>query len=313
MLSLDVLKKKIKTAQDLLSVVKTMKSLAAVNIRHYESAAVSLERYSKVVGAGWQALFRTPLQMLPAVDEEQMIFLVFGSDQGMCGQFNEVIANLAAERFRSEQAAGRRVAVWTAGERVRAALENLHVIDEYFALPGGPAGIPGQVQEVVRTFEQRRNEKGVEVLEVFYNQLVAGGYESVRARILPLDSRWVERHRLQKWPNKCLPLLGMAPGHLFRELFRQYLFVSFYKAFAQSLASENAARLRSMQAAEKNIQELEETLEARFRETRQNIITSELLDIISGFEAVSGKSSQGPLKTTHRKSIPDAVFAEIRF
>jgi len=290
MLTLDVLKKKIKTAQDLLSVVKTMKSLAAVNIRHYESAAASLERYSEVVDAGWQALFRTPIQMLPAVDEGQMIFLVFGSDQGMCGQFNEVIANLAAERFRTEQAAGRRVGFWTAGERARAALENLHAVEDHFALPGGPAGIPGQVQEIVQTFEQQRNEKGVEVLEIFYNQLVAGGYEPVHARILPLDSGWAEQHRRKKWPNNCLPLLGMAPGHLFRELFRQYLFVSFYKAFAQSLASENAARLRSMQAAEKNILELEEALEARFRETRQTTITSELLDIISGFEAVSGKS-----------------------
>jgi len=291
MLTLDVLKKKIKTAQDLLSVVKTMKSLAAVNIRHYESAAASLERYGEVVDAGWQALFRTPMEVLPAVNERQMIFLVFGSDQGMCGQFNEVIANLAAERFSAEQAAGRGVAVWTAGERVRAALENFHAVEDHFALPGGPAGIPGQVQEIVRTFEQRRHENGVEVLEVFYNQLVsAGGYEPVHARILPLDASWVERRRREKWPNNCLPLLGMAPEHLFRELFRQYLFVSFYKAFAQSLASENAARLRSMQAAEKNIQELEETLEARFRETRQTIITSELLDIISGFEAVGGKS-----------------------
>lgn len=290
MLTLDVLKKKIKTAQDLLSVVKTMKSLAAVNIRHYESAAASLERYSEVVDAGWQALFRTPMEMLPAVNERQMIFLVFGSDQGMCGQFNEVIANLAAERVSAEQSAERRVAVWTAGERARAALENLHAVEDHFALPGVPAGIPEQVQEIVRTFEQRRNEKGVEVLEIFYNQLVSnGGYEPVHARILPLDSRWVEQYRRKKWPNPCLPLLGMAPEHLFRELFRQYLFVSFYKAFAQSLASENAARLRSMQAAEKNIQELEETLEARFRETRQTIITSELLDIISGFEAVSGK------------------------
>ncbi len=290
MLTLDVLKKKIKTAQDLLSVVKTMKSLAAVNIRHYESAAASLERYGKVVDAGWQALFRTPLQMLPAVDEGQMIFLVFGSDQGMCGQFNEVIANLATERFSDERAAGRQVAVWTAGERARAALENLHSVEDHFALPSGPAGIPEQVQEIILTFEERRNEKGVEILEIFYNQLVAGGYEPVHARILPLDARWVERRRRKKWPNNCLPLLGMEQEHLFRELFRQYLFVSFYKAFAQSLASENAARLRSMQAAEKNIQELEETLEARFRETRQTIITSELLDIISGFEAVAGKS-----------------------
>ena len=74
---------------------------------------------------------------------------------------------------------------------------------------------------------------------------------------------------------------------MFSHLFRQYLFVSFYRAFAQSLAGENAARLMAMQAAEKNIMELEEELQARFREQRQAGITSELLDIISGFEALN--------------------------
>ena len=62
----------------------------------------------------------------------------------------------------------------------------------------------------------------------------------------------------------------------------------FYRAFAQSLAGENAARLMAMQAAEKNILELQEDLQALFREQRQAGITSELLDIISGFEALSG-------------------------
>ncbi|MDD4071548.1 MAG: ATPase, partial [Desulfobacterales bacterium] len=68
MLSLETLKKKIKTTKDLLSVVRTMKSLAAVNIRQYEGAVVSLEHYSQVVDIGWQALFQTPLRMLPAGD-----------------------------------------------------------------------------------------------------------------------------------------------------------------------------------------------------------------------------------------------------
>ena len=73
---------------------------------------------------------------------------------------------------------------------------------------------------------------------------------------------------------------------MFAHLFRQYLFISFYRAFAQSLAGENAARLMAMQAAEKNIIELQDDLQARFREQRQAAITSELLDIISGFEAL---------------------------
>jgi F-type H+-transporting ATPase subunit gamma len=57
------------------------------------------------------------------------------------------------------------------------------------------------------------------------------------------------------------------------------------------MASENAARLMAMQAAEKNIVEMLEELKSRFREQRQANITNELLDIVSGFEALSRKVS----------------------
>ncbi len=65
MQTLDALQKRIKTTTDLLSVVKTMKSLAAVNIRHFERAAQSLVQYAQVVEHGWSVLFRSGGVMLP--------------------------------------------------------------------------------------------------------------------------------------------------------------------------------------------------------------------------------------------------------
>ena len=114
-----------------------------------------------------------------------------------------------------------------------------------------------------------------------------GGYTQVFEKVLPLDKTWAETYTSREWPNRCLPMMGLPREVMFTHLFSQYLFVSFYRALAQSLASENAARLMAMQAAEKNILELEEELQALFREQRQAGITGELLDFISGFEALS--------------------------
>jgi F-type H+-transporting ATPase subunit gamma len=72
-----------------------------------------------------------------------------------------------------------------------------------------------------------------------------------------------------------------------RALIREYLFVSFFRACAESLASENACRLAAMQRAEKNIEELLEDLDGRFHRLRQSSIDEELFDVISGFEALS--------------------------
>ena len=78
---------------------------------------------------------------------------------------------------------------------------------------------------------------------------------------------------------------------IFRSLIREYLFVSVYRAFANSLASENASRLAAMQNAEKNIEERLEELDVQFHRQRQMTITEELLDIVAGFEAL--KEAQG--------------------
>ena len=72
-----------------------------------------------------------------------------------------------------------------------------------------------------------------------------------------------------------------------RALIREYLFVSLFRACAESLASENASRLAAMQRADKNIDELLENLNGTFHRLRQSGIDEELFDVISGFEALS--------------------------
>jgi F-type H+-transporting ATPase subunit gamma len=72
-----------------------------------------------------------------------------------------------------------------------------------------------------------------------------------------------------------------------RALIREYLFVSLFRACAESLASENASRLAAMQRADKNIDELLEDLNRTFHRLRQDSIDEELFDVISGFEALT--------------------------
>ena len=74
-----------------------MKSLAAVNIRQYEKAVESLEEYRVVIDQGWQVLFRNKGQMPLGSTGKKSVCLVVGSDQGMCGQFNEIIASPCRE------------------------------------------------------------------------------------------------------------------------------------------------------------------------------------------------------------------------
>ena len=87
-------------------------------------------------------------------------------------------------------------------------------------------------------------------------------------------------------------MFTMDETQLFQALIHEYLFVSLFRAFAESLASENASRLASMQVAERNIEDHLRALSTEARQSRQMTITSELLDIIAAFEALRGKEKK---------------------
>ena len=106
---------------------------------------------------------------------------------------------------------------------------------------------------------------------------------------MPVDQNWLRLVQQQEWPSPVLPTFTMDRERLFSALIRQYLFISLYQALAESLASEHASRLAAMQHADRNIQERLEELRAEFRQQRQLAITTELLDIVAGFEALTGE------------------------
>ena len=127
---------------------------------------------------------------------------------------------------------------------------------------------------------------------LFYNKYVSGAiYHPHMVELLPVNMAWLKEIARKRWDSKSLPIFRMDGDQIFSSLIREYLFVSLYRAFAESLASENASRLASMQNAEKNIEEQLQDLHMQFHRTRQMTITEELLDIVAGFEAMQEEAS----------------------
>jgi F-type H+-transporting ATPase subunit gamma len=288
MATLQSLERKMRTASDLLSVVKTMKSMASVNIRHYERAVESLEKYKHTVDLGWTVFFKTQGELPRGEAKGKAICLVIGTDQGMCGPFNDVLLGLVLDKEPLMAEAGE-VVYWSAGERMDGVLMDEGRKPELrFSLPGSLAAVDVRVLEIVSRIESWHREKGFERLFLFHNTTRrAGGYEPVFSRVLPLDRPWAEGYFRKGWPRRNIPQINLDREIFFGRLFSQYLYIELYRAFGQSLAGENAARLASMQSAEKNIQEMGEKLITTYRQQRQNEITEELFDIVSGFTAMT--------------------------
>jgi F-type H+-transporting ATPase subunit gamma len=212
--------------------------------------------------------------------------VVFGSDQGLVGQFNDVVADEAVKALAALPAPPE---VWAVGERVHARLADAGLpLRGLFPVPNSVQAITPLVGQILVATETRRSQGQVGELYLFYNRPTSGAvYAPVRQRLLPLDDDWRRRLGELPWPTKNLPEVLAGGTATLRALVREYLFVSLFRACAESLASENASRLAAMQRADKNIDELLEDLNGTFHRLRQSGIDAELFDVISGFEALS--------------------------
>ncbi|NEW84691.1 MAG: F0F1 ATP synthase subunit gamma [Mariniphaga sp.] len=287
------LHRKLNGATDLKSVVRSMKAMAASNIGQYELAVSSLGDYYLAVSLGIIAYFRQEKidiiteQNPPKESNEKSIFaVVFGSDQGLVGQFNDSLSEFVSQSL--HDLPGKKE-IWAVGERVQLLLSDMgYATTQLLLVPNSVNAITPLVQQILVKSEENFDKGNATEVYIFHNQPKSGaGYEPVIQRLLPLDEKWRQSLTELKWPTKLIPQVigGIKPTLL--ALIHAYLFATLFKACAESLASENASRLAAMQRAEKNIDELLADLTHKFHSLRQSSIDEELFDVVAGYEMLS--------------------------
>jgi len=299
--TLESLRRKIDGAKDLESVVRSMKALAASSIGQYEKSVLSLTDYYRAVEMGLAVCLRKGIHM-----EQQRVknhggisAIIFGSDQGLVGQFNHVLSDFVTRKL--GHLPGKKN-IWVVGERVQSCLVDAGLTPTgVFTVPNSVDAITPLVGQILAECETYREKYYFSEFYLFHNRPKAGPvYEPVSQLLLPLDEVWQSKLIELRWPTRNLPEALGESESLLRSLIREYLFVSLFRACAESLASENASRLAAMQRAEKNIDDLLENLNRTFHQIRQSAIDEELFDVISGFEALThakGRSASSSQRT----------------
>jgi F-type H+-transporting ATPase subunit gamma len=290
------LRRKIETAGDLKSVVHAMKALAASSIGQYEKSVIALGDYYRTVELGLGVCFRsaksatTKEKTGKSADKGGIAAIVFGSDQGLVGQFNEVLADYTLKTLAGFPG---KPHVWAVGERMRARLADANIpIHCHFPVPLSVQGIGPLVGRLLAECEADHLKGACSRVYVFHNRPESKVlYTPVNQQLLPLDANWQIGLAKVPWPTKNLPEVIGNVNQTMGSLIREYLFISLFRACAESLASENASRLSAMERADHNIQKLLEDLNGEFNRMRQDAIDEELFDVISGFEAMADPSN----------------------
>ena len=272
------LQRKFKTAEDLHSVVNAMKALAASSIGQYEKSTLALDDYYRIVKLGLGVCLRDT-KLLQVKKSNIVTCIIFGTDQGLVGQFNELLSDFFLNTTGILSGDLRVIVI---GERMYERLSDANVsIKSLFPVPNSVELIAPLIGKILIECELDSS------VYLFHNRSESGEvYKPVKEKLLPLDANWQRDLIKVQWPSKNLPEVIGKNTKTLRALIREYLFIFLFRACAESLSTENSSRLAAMERADLNIQKLLKELKMSFNQIRQSSIDEELFDVISGFESL---------------------------
>lgn len=278
------IKRMIDSAENLKSIVGTMKAYASSNIVQFQTAAKASMEYNEIINMSLYIVLKDQQEKKSSQNKEEYgsLYIVFGSDHGLAGRFNENISLFAEDILKKDYNKENKLLV--IGQQIYSRLyERGELTDSYLA-PQSVESIIESVLDILLKIEKyRENTKKIVLI---YN--MPGEHSSFKEKseiLYPVDFEEIAK-KTGHWDSNSLPVYFIDKEIILSELLKQYFFITLYRTFCYSLASENASRLASMQSAEKNIEERLEELLAQYRRRRQNDITEELNDVISGFKAI---------------------------
>jgi F-type H+-transporting ATPase subunit gamma len=294
--TLEALTRRTSSMQGIRSVVHTMKSLSVINAAPYEHAALAIEAYHNTVLEGLHAFLSCSGLIDTAIpDNMAQVVVVFGADHGLCGNYNEALASYVKQSFAPHTY--QTATILCIGSRMADALSDQgHAVENAFFPPASVDGIGRLANLLTQKLDEIRQAhlpSDVAVSLAFNARGLEGMQEPRIAPLLPLDPALVADLHSKPWVSRSLPTFSMPPDDLFMSLIREHLFASLFRAAAEAMVTENAARLALMQQAEQSVDNKLDALKSDGRALRQSAITTELLDVIVGFEALKKKRGSG--------------------
>lgn len=283
--TLEQLGRKNDTLTSIRGIVHTMKTLSAINAAPYEQAAQSIEAYHQTILQGLAAfVYRNGgvRSFTETLKPNTRLLVVFGSDHGLCGNYNELVADKVTAYIQAQPMA--RQPILCIGSRMGGALLEQNLKPDVVLMPPASAdGVGRLAGDIVTRIEYLARGQLLSQLAVsliFTQRAEQGFQELVVLELLPLSNELLQP--LSRWHSRSLPDYSMAAEALLSSLLRNHVFASVFRASAEAMVTENATRLALMQQAEQSVDEQLEGVKQELNSVRQDEITNELMDIIIG-------------------------------
>ena len=295
--SLKDLRNRITSVKSTQKITSAMKLVAASKLRRNQAqaeasrpVAARMERMLGSLTGSMSAASHAPRLMTGTGRDASHLLVMVTSNRGLCGGFNGAIAREARNRIKSLVADGKTVRLICVGRKGRDYMKREYgdmILDTYTEI-GHPRVTYADAEMVSRRIQEVFDSGGFDVCTLIYNKFRSAISQVVTPQqLIPLAPPQAEEED-GDGDRKAGPPYEFEPAEeqILAELLPLNLSTQIYSAFLESAASEEGARMTAMDAATRNAGDMIDRLTLVYNRTRQAMITKELIEIISGAEAV---------------------------
>jgi F-type H+-transporting ATPase subunit gamma len=311
-----ILRRRIRTIQSTKKITRAMELISASRIvraqARVQAAVPYSDRITEVVhdlasaGSGSDS----PL-LNPRPELRKVAHVVVAADRGLCGAYNANVMRAAEGTMREHAAAGRDYSLIVVGRKAES-----HFRFRNFRIDASFTGFTEQptyedARSISRAVEGPFLAADVDLVEVIYTRFVSVGTQEVVVRpLMPLE-RELLRPEAEPASSEVPPAYEFEPSPegILEQLLPRYVEARIYAALLNAAASEHAARQRAMKAATDNADDLIISLARIMNRARQDAITTEIMDIVGGAEAL--RADNGPIPEPDRLLVPSGSTKEL--
>ena len=290
--SLKDLKNRIESVKSTRKITKAMQMVAAAKLRRAQEAAEQSRPYAERFNAVMAGLAASvggsdsaPKLLSGTGSDQVQLLVVMTSERGLCGGFNSNIAKLARTHADSLRANGKEVKILTVGKKGRDQLKR-----EFGDLFIGHVDLTevkrvgyGDAQGIAKDILNRFDAGEFDVATIFYSKFV-----NVVSQIPTAQQIIPASFEAEEGGDEASTLFDYEPGEeaILADLLPRGVATQIFSALLENGASEQGARMSAMDNATRNAGEMIDNLTIEFNRSRQAVITNELIEIISGAEAL---------------------------
>jgi len=267
------IEERIRTFHDIADIVNAMKAYAGLTVRRTEEIVPEIRMYEEnMLNAMSDILSYFPDMPLLRDNGGRRILVAFGSSQGLCGPYNDRVAEAVAETILGTDV------LFIIGKKLASSLELRHtVFAEYGESVLSINGIQPALQAITTKIIQIYKKEEFLNLTLLFTYVSEGKALVSVEQVLPPD---ISSVRQQEKNNRQKPFTYLDPEIIFAAALEEFLYISLYRAYAESLRSENWYRLRSMEGASESLKRRIGDLGSLQKYVRQEEVTEEMLEIL---------------------------------